>query len=64
MLDQNVNMKGSMREGGVRGGASVFAGILLCGACGRKVLVSGQRVRSHTTPSITRMARLPPLSCR
>ena len=32
MLNQNVNMKGSMRAGGVRGGASVFAGILRCGA--------------------------------
>ncbi len=40
MLEQNVNMKGRMGEGGVRGGASVFAGILRCGACGRKVLVS------------------------
>jgi len=29
-----------MGEGGVRGGASVFAGVLRCGACGRKVLVS------------------------
>ena len=48
MLNQNVNMKGSMREGGVRGGASVFAGILRCGACGRKVRVgySGMRARS------------------
>ena len=48
MLKQNVNMKGSMREGGVRGGASVFAGILRCGACGRKVLVSysGLQARS------------------
>lgn len=48
MLRQNVNMKGSMREGGIRGGASVFAGILRCGACGRKVLVnySGAHARS------------------
>lgn len=48
MLNQNVNMKGSMRAGGVRGGASVFAGILRCGACGRKVLVcySGLQARS------------------
>ena len=48
MLEQNVNMKGRMGEGGVRGGASVFAGILRCGACGRKVLVSysGSQCRS------------------
>ena len=48
MLEQNVNMKGRMGEGGVRGGASVFAGILRCGACGRKVLVSysGNQCRS------------------
>jgi Recombinase/Resolvase, N terminal domain/Recombinase zinc beta ribbon domain len=48
MLNQNVTMKGHMREGGIRGGASVFAGILRCGACGRKVLVnySGEQARS------------------
>jgi len=48
MLRQNVNMKGSMQEGGIRGGASVFAGILRCGTCGRKVLVnySGSQARS------------------
>jgi len=39
MLRQNVNMKGFMTAGGIRGGASVFAGILRCGQCGRKVLV-------------------------
>lgn len=48
MLRQNVNMKGCMRAGGIRGGASVFAGILRCGQCGRKVLVhySGLHSRS------------------
>ena len=47
-LRQNVNMKGRMKVGGIRGGASVFAGILRCGACGRKVLVcySGTNGRS------------------
>lgn len=47
-LRQNVNMKGCMAAGGVRGGASVFAGILRCGECGRKVLVhySGSHARS------------------
>lgn len=48
MLRQNANMKGNMTAGGIRGGASVFAGILRCGRCGRKVLVhySGQHSRS------------------
>ena len=48
MLRQNVNMKGYMKAGGIRGGASVFAGILRCGQCGRKVLVhySGLQSRS------------------
>lgn len=48
MLRQNVNMKGMMCAGGIRGGASVFAGILRCGECGRKVLVnySGTRAQS------------------
>lgn len=48
MLSQNGNRKGSLREGGVRGGASVFAGLLRCGACGRKVRVnySGAQARS------------------
>lgn len=48
MLRQNVNMKGYMRAGGIRGGASVFSGILRCGQCGRKVLVhySGLHSRS------------------
>ena len=48
MLRQNVNMKGFMTPGGIRGGASVFAGILRCGQCGRKVLVhySGLHSRS------------------
>jgi DNA invertase Pin-like site-specific DNA recombinase len=48
MLRQNVNMKGFMTAGGIRGGASVFAGILRCGRCGRKVLVhySGLHSRS------------------
>lgn len=48
MLEQNVNMKGAMRAGGIRGGASVFAGILRCGECGRKVLVnySGLQAKS------------------
>jgi len=48
MLRQNVHMKGLMTAGGIRGGASVFAGILRCGQCGRKVLVhySGLHSRS------------------
>lgn len=48
MLRENVNMKGYMKAGGIRGGASVFAGILRCGQCGRKVLVhySGLQSRS------------------
>jgi hypothetical protein len=48
MLRQNVNMKGAWAPGGIRGGASVFAGILRCGQCGRKVLVnySGFHARS------------------
>jgi DNA invertase Pin-like site-specific DNA recombinase len=48
MLRQNVNLKGHMAPGGVRGGASVFAGILRCGECGRKVLVhySGAHAKS------------------
>lgn len=40
MLASNVNMKGKMKSGGVRGGASIYAGILRCGECGRRVLVS------------------------
>jgi hypothetical protein len=48
MLNQNVNMKGHMREGGVRGGASVFAGVVRCGACGRKVLVSYSGVQARS----------------
>lgn len=48
MIRQNINMKGSMAPGGIRGGASIFAGILRCGQCGRKVLVnySGSHSRS------------------
>lgn len=48
MLRQNVNMKGAWTPGGIRGGASVFAGILRCGECGRKMLVnySGSHCRS------------------
>lgn len=47
-LRQNVHMKGCMEKGGIRGGASVFAGILRCGTCGRRVLVnySGAHSRS------------------
>jgi DNA invertase Pin-like site-specific DNA recombinase len=47
-LRQNVNMKGCMTPGGIRGGASVFSGILRCGQCGRKMLVhySGLHSRS------------------
>jgi DNA invertase Pin-like site-specific DNA recombinase len=48
MLKQNVNMKGSMTPGGIRGGASVFAGILRCGRCGRKVLVCYCGLRSRS----------------
>lgn len=40
MIRQNLNMKGAMVRGGIRGGASVFAGILRCGDCGRRVLVN------------------------
>jgi len=48
MIRQNVNMKGAMIRGGIRGGASVFAGILRCGVCGRKVFVhyTGSHSRS------------------
>lgn len=48
MLKQNVNMKGCMTAGGIRGGASVFAGILRCGQCGRKVLVHYCGLRSRS----------------
>jgi DNA invertase Pin-like site-specific DNA recombinase len=48
MLRQNVNMKGFMTAGGIRGGASVFAGILRCGQCGRKVLVHYSGVHSRS----------------
>jgi DNA invertase Pin-like site-specific DNA recombinase len=48
MLRQNVNMKGCMTAGGIRGGASVFAGILRCGQCGRKVLVSYSGLHSRS----------------
>jgi hypothetical protein len=48
MLRQNVNMKGHMTAGGIRGGASVFAGILRCGRCGRKVLVNYSGLRSRS----------------
>lgn len=40
LLEQNVSMRGDVTKGGVRGGASVFSGILRCGVCGRKVLVN------------------------
>jgi DNA invertase Pin-like site-specific DNA recombinase len=48
LLRQNVNMKGCMTAGGIRGGASVFAGILRCGQCGRKVLVHYSGVHSRS----------------
>lgn len=48
MLRQNVNMKGCMKPGGIRGGASVFAGILRCGRCGRKMLVNYSGLHSRS----------------
>lgn len=39
-LNENSNMRGRMSRGAARGGPALLAGLLRCGRCGRKLLVT------------------------